>query len=268
MSAQYSYEKTAKRNSSVITLLFAICIFVLLLLLAFRPPYPPLEPEGLLIDFGYDATGIGNEEPQLENQVPTPPVTSDNVKVEKEIATQDMEQTIAIPKEKKKEKQETNNTKPTKDPVETKNEPVIDNSQVYNPNKHKFESSSSSDGNKSGSGNMGNPDGDPNGNPGNGDGIGDNGTSGVGYNLSGRSMTNKPNIAGNPTESGVVVLKITVNRDGVVTNATYERKGSTIVDQAVINDAIRSVKGKKLFNVKSDAPATQEGTLTINYTLK
>lgn len=64
------------------------------------------------------------------------------------------------------------------------------------------------------------------------------------------------------------MLKITVDRNGVVTTAVYERKGSTIVDQGVINEAIRSVKGKKLFNTSSDAPETQTGTLTINYTLK
>lgn len=268
MATVYSYEKTAKRKSSIITLIVAICVAMLLFLLAFRPPYPPIEPEGLLIDFGYDESGLGNEEPQLVNQVPTPPVESDNSKVEKEIATQDMEQTIAIPKEKKKEKPVTNNKNPTKDPVETKNEPVIDKSQVYNPNNHSFENQNNSEGNKPGTGNMGDPSGDPNGKPGKGDGIGDNGTSGVGFSLSGRSMTNKPNIAGNPTESGKVVLKIKVNRDGLITEATYERKGSTIVDQSVINDAIRSIKGKKLFNVKSDAPDIQEGTLTINYTLK
>jgi hypothetical protein len=64
------------------------------------------------------------------------------------------------------------------------------------------------------------------------------------------------------------VLRITVNKDGVVLTATYERKGSTIVDNAVINEAIRSVKGKKLFNSSSSSPDSQSGTLTINYTLK
>lgn len=268
MATEYSYEKQAKRNSGIITLLIAGFILMLLFLLAFKPPYPPIEPEGLLIDFGFDETGMGKNEPQIVNEVPTPPVQSDNAQIVKEIETQDMEQTIAIPKEKKKEKPAVTNNEVKKDPVETKNEPVIDNSQVYNPNKHKFDTQSNSEGNKEGTGNMGNPSGDPSGNQGPGDGKGDNGSSGVGFSLSGRNMINKPNIAGNPSESGTVVLKIKVNRDGVITDATYERRGSTIVDQSVINDAIRSVKGKKLFNVKADAPELQEGTLTINYTLK
>lgn len=268
MATVYSYEKSAKLKSAIITVLVAICVIALLFLLAFRPPYPPIEPEGLLIDFGQDVSGMGSKEPRLVNQVPVPPVESDNAVVEKEVATQDMEQTVAIPKNKKNETQVTHNKNQTDKPVETNNEPVIDNSQVYNPNNHSFENQNDSEGNKPGSGNMGDPSGNPEGNQGKGDGIGDNGDSGIGYSLSGRSMTKKPNIAGNPTESGKVVLNIKVNRDGVVTEASYERKGSTIVDQKVISDAIRSIKGKKLFNVKSDAPAIQEGTLTINYTLK
>lgn len=102
MATVYSYEKTAKRKSSVITLIVAICVAMLLFLLAFRPPYPPIEPEGLLIDFGYDESGLGTEEPKLVNQIPTPPVESDNSKVEKEIATQDMEKLLQFQKKRKR----------------------------------------------------------------------------------------------------------------------------------------------------------------------
>ena len=47
MAMEYQYEKKAKRNSAVLTLLFAAVVTVLLFLFAFSPPYPPLEPEGL-----------------------------------------------------------------------------------------------------------------------------------------------------------------------------------------------------------------------------
>ncbi|HAE13891.1 MAG: hypothetical protein H6548_05685 [Chitinophagales bacterium] len=262
MATVYAYEKKAKRRSVLLTVLFAAGVLAILILAGFRPPFPPLEPEGLLIDFGFDESGSGKIEsasrisaaPQAQNQP-----------VEQKIETQDFQETVTLPEEKKKTDKPKTETKTDtkKDP-----EPVIDQGEVFNPNKHKFDSNSSSDGSSGGKGNEGHIDGNPNGYPGNGSGAGDNGTNGFGYDLSGRSMVSKPVIGGTPPESGKVVLKITVDRNGVVTTAVYERKGSTIVDQGVINEAIRSVKGKKLFNTSSDAPETQTGTLTINYTLK
>lgn len=262
MALQYEYEKKAKRKSAVLTLLFSIAIVAVLLLAAFRPPYPPIEPEGLLIDFGFDDSGSGKIESATKVQSAPQAV---NTPVQQEAKTQEFEKTVALPDEKKKTSQQKSETK-----TETKKdpEPVIDDSQVFSSNKHKFDSNSTSDGSNGGKGNEGDPSGNPDGNPGKGTGLGDNGTNGFGYDLSGRSMVSKPVIGGNPPESGKVVLKIVVNKDGVVVSASYERKGSTIVEQAVINEAIRSVKGKKLFNSSSNAPDTQTGTLTINYTLK
>lgn len=262
MAEEYAYEKKAKRNSALLTLLFAGGVVVILFLMAFHPPSPPLEPEGLLIDFGYNETGSGEIESAAIAQA-TP--QTQKSPVEQEIKTQDDVKTVAVPEEKKKK---TETKTETKTEVKKDPEPVIDNGQVYNPNKHKFDSQSSSDGSTGGKGNEGKTDGNPNGFPGDGSGAGNNGTNGFGHDLSGRSMVSKPVIGGTPPESGKVVLRITVNKDGVVLTATYERKGSTIVDNAVINDAIRSVKGKKLFNSSSTSPDSQSGTLTINYTLK
>ncbi len=262
MAMEYQYEKKAKRNSAVLTLLFAAVVTVLLFLFAFSPPYPPLEPEGLLIDFGYNETGTGKVESSSQAKAPTPAVLQP---AEQIVNTQDIEKTVALPdKPKKKETNKTTTEKETvKDP-----EPVIDKGQTFDPNKFKFDSNSSSDGNSGDKGNQGSPDGNPNGFPGKGSGMGDDGSNGFGYDLSGRSLVSKPIISGTPPESGTVVLRITVNKNGVVTSASYERRGSTIVEQGVINDAIRSVKGKKLFNSTADAPDAQSGTLTIRYTLK
>jgi colicin import membrane protein len=263
MGKPYAYEKKAKRNSAIITLCFAAIVVVILFLFAFTPPYPPLEPEGILIDFGYNETGSGKIESSSQAKA-TPPATKDPV--EQKVTTQDIQETIALP-DKPKNNRPKETTK-TETKVEEDPEPVIDESQTFDPNKFNFKNDSKSDGNTGDKGNQGNPDGNQNGFPGKGDGIGNDGSSGFGYDLSGRSMVSRPIISGTPPESGKVVLKITVNRNGIVTSASYERKGSTIVDSGVINEAIRSVKGKKLFNSDSDAPDTQYGTITINYRLK
>lgn len=97
MATVYAYEKKAKRRSVLLTVLFAAGVLAILILAGFRPPFPPLEPEGLLIDFGFDESGSGKIEsasrisaaPQAQNQP-----------VEQKIETQDFQETVTLPEEK------------------------------------------------------------------------------------------------------------------------------------------------------------------------
>lgn len=115
-------------------------------------------------------------------------------------------------------------------------------------------------GNNGKPGNTGSNTGDPN-----SDNIGDGGKgkgkSGRGADLKGRNALSKPVAPKNPTQkSGVVVIKICVDRRGNVTSATYTQKGSTLNDSKAISTAIKDAKGWK-FNPASNGLDEQCGSI-------
>ena len=116
-------------------------------------------------------------------------------------------------------------------------------------------------------GNQGVPTGDPNAGtygPG-GSGSGTQG-SGISYSLSGRTATStpKPNYPGR--EEGIVVVSITVDKNGNVTAATAGARGSTTMNQELLN-AARTAALQARFNVDNNAPAFQTGTITYRFRL-
>lgn len=123
-------------------------------------------------------------------------------------------------------------------------------------------------------GNQGVPTGDPNANnygPG-GSGSGNQG-SGVSFSLSGRTVTNLPKPEYPGDETGVVVVKITVDRNGRVTSATPgisvpgpNGPKTTIMDDRFFN-AAKQAALKAKFDVKNDAAVLQQGTISYRFVL-
>ncbi len=117
-------------------------------------------------------------------------------------------------------------------------------------------------------GNQGVPTGDPNsGNYGpGGRGPGSQG-SGISYNLSGRSALSmpKPDYPGN--DAGIVVVQVSVDKNGNVTKAVAGFRGTTLADQEFWTAAQQAAMKAK-FNVSADAPAIQQGTITYKFTLQ
>ncbi len=116
-------------------------------------------------------------------------------------------------------------------------------------------------------GNQGVPTGDPNSNNygQGGSGSGSQG-SGPSFSLSGRSATSlpKPNYPGN--DEGIVVVKITVDKNGNVTVAEPGVQGTTIMNQKFWQEAKQAaIKAK--FNTDNNAPAYQQGTITYRFVL-
>ena len=114
-----------------------------------------------------------------------------------------------------------------------------------------------------GPGNQGSPGGSANVNkygPGSGSG---NGTS---YNLNGRSGLSlpKPYYPGN--EEGIVVVQVTVDKNGLVTKAEPGVKGSNTANPELISAARKAALQAK-FNVDNNAPAFQVGTITYHFVL-
>ncbi len=116
-------------------------------------------------------------------------------------------------------------------------------------------------------GNQGVPTGDPNaGNYGpGGSGSGDQGT-GVSFDLSGRSARSLPKPAYPGDDEGVVIVKVTVDKNGNVTAAEPGARGTTIMNQKFWNEA-RQAALKAKFNVDNNAPAFQQGTISYRFRL-
>lgn len=98
---------------------------------------------------------------------------------------------------------------------------------------------------------------------GSGSGAGSGVGSGSGFSLSGRYLVGQlPRPAYNANAEGRVVIRITVDRDGKVTNAVYEQEGST-TNHGELVSAARSAALRARFTV-SEADI-QTGTITYNF---
>ncbi len=116
-------------------------------------------------------------------------------------------------------------------------------------------------------GNQGVPTGDPNAsNLGQGGlGGGSKGT-GTSFSLEGRSAASlpKPKYPGN--DEGIVVVKITVDKNGNVTSAEPGARGTTIMSQQFWSEAKQAALKAK-FNADNNAQAFQQGTITYRFIL-
>ena len=85
--------------------------------------------------------------------------------------------------------------------------------------------------------------------------------------LTGRTVIGAlPSPAYNVTEPGKVVVKIKVNRDGTVVEATPGEAGTTL-DKKEAYDAAKKAALKTQFNMKADAPEFQYGTITYIFNI-
>ncbi|MFV0594047.1 MAG: cell envelope integrity protein TolA [Draconibacterium sp.] len=116
-------------------------------------------------------------------------------------------------------------------------------------------------------GNQGVPTGDPNaGNYGQGGSGSGNQGDGISFSLGDRKAVGrwpKPNYTGN--DAGLVVVRITVDGSGRVTNAEPGVRGTTIMDKTFWN-AAKQAALKARFDVKENTPV-QQGTISYRFVL-
>lgn len=115
--------------------------------------------------------------------------------------------------------------------------------------------------------NQGAPTGDPNSNnygPG-GSGSGNQG-SGPSFSLAGRTASSLPKPKYPGDDQGVVVVKITVDKNGNVTSAEPGARGTTIMSQKFWEEAKQAALKAK-FNTDNNAQAYQQGTITYRFVL-
>ncbi|WP_343485448.1 energy transducer TonB [Allomuricauda sp. d1] len=292
-----------KKSFTLTTLLLSI--LVLLLFYIGLTYLDPPEEKGIAVNFGTMDFGSGTVQPlekiksepinkpevpnlpekveEVEEEVPEQKTAKEEV-VEKEqpsekLLTQESEEAIKIKQQKEAKRKAEEAAKKAKAEAERKEQErqaAAERKRQEEADKKKkldalIGGIGKSDGNASGSegndntpGDKGQPDGDPYattyyGAPGSGSGGG-------GYGLSGRSLASKGKVQQECNEDGRVVVKIVVDRNGKVVQATPGVKGTTN-NAACLLEPARKTAMMHRWNPDSKAPAQQIGFVVVNFKL-
>ena len=250
------------------TVVFHALLLLALIFMALRTPLPLPEEAGVEVNLGNSDEGMGEVQPiELAPQMEAAPPPVASKEAAEDIVTENTEEVPALkPVIKDKPKPVvTPETKPTPKP---KPEPIAEPKPVVNPNAiYKGKQGNGAQGGNEGitgkPGDQGKPTGDPNAKG--YDGTGGSG-GGVSFDLSGRSSRQIPAPPKTFSESGIVVVKILVNRAGEVTRTSAPSKGSNTTNSTLINLAETAAKKAK-FSAKPDAAEEQQGTITYIFEL-
>ncbi|MBP6871396.1 MAG: energy transducer TonB [Bacteroidales bacterium] len=283
-------EKKNRIKGILGTILVHTVALLLLFLLALRTPLPLPGEEGVIVNLGYDETGLGLE--QMPNQSAAEPEKEpDQIteEAETDYLVQDIEEAPAIEK-KKKDEQKKEPEKVIQKPVEEVVKPVPDPEPEPVPDPkpdpramYKGKGTTTAQGGQEGVAGGEGDQGDPSGTPGaniykgkSGNGTGDGNGSGTGTGPGDGSGTGiVPYLGGRgslvlykPTydsrEQGRVVVSIKVDRSGKVISATAGAKGTNVSDQSLWQLA-RDAALRSTFEADPDAPESQIGTITYNF---
>ena len=275
------------------TVIIHLILFVVLILASFSVPPPPEKEEGILVNFGTDETGFGMIEPSppavQEVKSAPPPAKAVKKADEESLLTQNTEEAPEVKKvdpetEKKRiEKIEADKKiradleaeKIRKKLEDDENKRIEAEKQrqsdIMNRTKNALANSknagtnSTSEGIAGGNGNQGDPRGSVDSNVrGEGSGLGDKGIS---YELKGRGFQKLPKPKYDYQGEGRVVVEVTVDRSGKVTQAVPGIKGSSTLDEYLLKVA-KEAAMEASFEAKPDAPLFQKGTITYNFILK
>ncbi|MBC3759505.1 energy transducer TonB [Hyunsoonleella sp. SJ7] len=277
------FETKHERNSAKITALIAVIL--LLLLFVVGPPYmdPPIE-YGVAVNFGNSDFGKGNvqpkkpvkSEPRVIEEPPQPESSkaepTKSAEAKEEVLTQDNAEDIAIKKQKEAEakakavaeakaKAEAERIAKEKREQEKKRKKL--DALIGGVSKSEG-TETGSEGNDNKSGDKGQLDGDPYA-PSYFGGKGA-GSGGVGYGLNGRGRATFQRLKQDCNESGLVIVKIVVNRSGNVVEATPGVRGTTNNAQCLLEPAKKIALSHK-WPADSNAPSRQIGFVSVNFKL-
>jgi protein TonB len=283
-------EMKTRSKSLGLTLLIHGIIFLILLFTFMHTQIPPFGGGGgSMSNLGLIEIANGDVQPVSENQtiepLPVQPTPQEKTQEEK-IATQDLEEAPPVVEKKETKKPEKKTPiKVSAPPVKTKPKEPVKPAQKVDPislYKGKSNNAASQGNSPTGKGDQGNPNGDPNAlysgkngtgtGPGSGIGSGGgNGTEtgpgngpGISFDLGGRTSValSKPN--DDSQETGKVVVSITVDKYGTVTNANPGARGSTTTSANLYRKAKEAaLKAKFSSCTKETCAEEQHGTITF-----
>jgi protein TonB len=264
-----------KRKSAAITAIILLLMLFAIFNYGLKYLDPP-EEYGLVINFGDSDVGSGepveNTKRALNQQEVEKEEVVEEVKVmpndtsKEEVVTDEASKEITVVEKKEVKKvpvkevvkkevpKEIPKPKPSKETTDALNSLLNGNSSDGNP---KGEGDDKKEGVK------GNQNGDPNstkyyGNEGTG--------SGGNYNLAGRKALSKPIEQPDCQEEGIVVVRITVDKNGKVISAVAGIKGSTNTAACLLKPA-KEAALRTTWNADEKAPANQTGTIIYKFTL-
>jgi colicin import membrane protein len=171
--------------------------------------------------------------------------------------------------------------KPVSKPAETKSvvtekpketTPKVNTKALYTGKGKTAQDENKSQGIYKGEGNQGNPEGTVGGGTqgnGSGTGLGTGFGIQVGGGLENRKVLALPKPEFRVQREGIVVVEVTVNRDGKVISADPGKKGSTTMDSELLSAAKKAALQSR-FAVQTDAKEfqTQTGTITYHFKLE
>ena len=288
------YQIPSEKKKGIIgTIVIHAVTLVLLIVLGFSAPEPPEYEEGILVNFGTEETGLGMIEPspppsREEASAPLPavsPVTA----AEEPLLTQDTEEAPEVkkvdPEAEKRKLEQLEAEKRRRAELEAerirREQEEIERKRIEAEQKREADimsrtrdalagsksagTPSTGEGVAGGPGNQGSPKGSVDSkNRGEGSGLGDKGIS---YDLAGRGVQRLPLPEYNYQGEGRVVVEVSVDRSGKVTQAVPGIRGSNTLDEYLLKVA-KEAALKAQFDSNPNAPFIQKGTITYNFILK
>ncbi len=261
------------------TTIFHVVVLLIIFFLGFSTPLPLPGEEGIIINFGTDEDGLGFTQPSRQQATPPPPRPRPVTETETDVAviTQDIEEAPSIPQPRVEQVRQPEPVAPVEEPrPEPVEEPVPQevaeavperrpNPSALFPGRTADGNTGTSEGETTGPGNQGRETGLPDSPHRTG---GDSGSpDGVSFSLAGRNPQLLPLPDYNHQVEGIVVVEVTVNRNGDVTNAIPGVRGSTTLNENLMINARRAAERAK-FNVSPDAAQFQKGTITYHFRLQ
>jgi outer membrane biosynthesis protein TonB len=275
------------------TVIIHLTVLAVLIIFGFSAPPPPETEEGILVNFGFEETGAGLIEPSAPamQEEASPPLPSQSAVNSKEdpLLTQNTEDAPEVKKvdpeavkkrleqiEKDKIRRaelEAERIKKVQEEAERKRieaeqkrqADITNRTRDALANSRNAGTNSTGEGITGGEGNQGSPNGSVDSqNRGEGGGLGDKG---ITYDLQGRGFQKLPLPKYDYQGEGKVVVEVSVDRSGKVLQAIPGIKGSNTLDEYLLRVA-KDAAMEAQFEVKSDAPLVQKGTITYNFVLK
>ncbi|MFC2116781.1 TonB family protein [Bacteroidota bacterium] len=258
------------------TVVFHAGILSFLIFFGFMVPDPPPDEEGILINFGTDETGAGDQEPMFSEipEVATPPPQEASTPTEstEEIISQDFEEAPVVEAQEEITQEEIIET-PVEEviadaeetPPPPEEEPPVVNERALYKGRANTDETTGSEGITQGEGNQGSITGSPD-SDNYSEGL-SSGSGGIDFSLTGRNPVSLPKPEYNVQEEGKVVVKIRVNREGIVSYAEAGAPGTNTLNKELL-EAARKAALKARFNPKTDAAYTQQGTITYHFILQ
>ncbi|MEO8761788.1 MAG: energy transducer TonB [Bacteroidia bacterium] len=271
--------KKDKAIAGFLTLLITAGIILFLYLYVIitpNPPFPITADGGEEINFGIYNEGTGNVEgPGIGDATSVVVDKSSTPKTESSEAKDEPFENGDAVLEKKNDNPKIKNNETVITPTKTKEEIQKDEEDAAAKNllnaytKNKNKTQGGGDGNSGHAGNDGSPDGNPDthgkgGTGNNPDFTGHgNGPGGTGFSLSGRKILVPPPKVSDGKEEGIVVVYITVDKQGNVTDADPNGKGTT-TSSGVLKSKARQAALQAKFS-PSDKFDIQRGSIVFKF---